>query len=112
MSEAGGGLGQDGLVANRAKYVGDAPIIGVNPDPTQFDGVLLPFQLPDVRNVLRTVLAGKERIRKVTLAEVKLQDGQEMLAFNDLFIGVRSHVSARYKITVNGRAETHSSSGV
>jgi len=105
-------LGQDGLVANAAKYVGDAPILGVNPDPTRFDGVLLPFQLPDARQALRTVMAGKERIRTVTLAEVKLQDGQQMLAFNDLFVGVRSHVSARYKITVSGRTESHSSSGV
>jgi hypothetical protein len=105
-------LGQDGLVANAAKYVGDAPIIGVNPDPVRFDGVLLPFQLPQARNALRTVLAGKERIRMVTLAEVHLQDGQQMLAFNDLFIGVRTHVSARYKLKVNGRTETQSSSGV
>ena len=112
MSRAVVVLGQDGLVANAAKYVGDAPIIGVNPDPTRFDGVLLPFQLPDAGNALRTVLSGEERIRTVTLAEVKLQDGQQMLAFNDLFIGVRSHVSARYKITVHGRTETHSSSGV
>jgi NAD kinase len=105
-------LGQDGLVANAAKYVGDAPIIGVNPDPARYDGVLLPFQLREARNALRTVLAGKERIRKVTLAEVNLQDGQQILAFNDLFVGVRSHVSARYKLTVNGRTETQSSSGV
>jgi hypothetical protein len=112
MSAAVVVLGQDGLVANAAKYVGNTPIIGVNPDPSRFDGVLLPFQLPDVRDALRAVLAGKQRMRKVTLAEVKLQDGQQMLAFNDLFVGVRSHVSARYKITVNGRAETHSSSGV
>ncbi len=112
MSTAVVVLGQDGLVANAAKYVGDAPIIGVNPDPARFDGVLLPFQLQDARNVLRTVLAGKGRIRKVTLAEVKLQDGQQMLAFNEFFVGVRSHVSARYKITVNRRTESHSSSGV
>lgn len=105
-------LGQDGLVANAAKYVGEAPLIGVNPDPTRFDGVLLPFQLADARNALRNVLAGKARIRKSTLAEVKLQDGQQMLAFNDFFIGARTHVSARYKISVNGRHESHSSSGV
>jgi len=112
MSTAVVVLGQDGLVANAAKYVGDVPIIGVNPDPARFDGVLLPFRISDAQKALRTVLAGKGKVRKVTLAEVKLQDGQQMLAFNDLFIGVRSHVSARYKITVNGRTETHSSSGV
>jgi NAD kinase len=112
MSTAVVVLGQDGLVANAAKYVGDAPIIGVNPDPARFDGVLLPFQLPDTRGVLRAVLAGQGRIRNVTLAEVKLQDGQQMLAFNDFLIGVRSHVSARYKITVDRRTESQSSSGV
>lgn len=112
MSTAVVVLGQDGLVANAAKYVGDAPIIGVNPDPTRFDGVLLPFQLEDARNAIKTVLAGKGRIRNATLAEVKLQDGQQLLAFNDFFVGMRSHVSARYKITVERRTESHSSSGV
>src|SRR5690349_3112951 len=28
-------LGQDGLVANTAKYVGPQPLIGVNPDPSR-----------------------------------------------------------------------------
>ena len=37
-------VGPDGLVANTAKYVGDLPIIGVNPDPRRNDGVLLPFR--------------------------------------------------------------------
>ena len=36
-------LGQDGLVANAAKYVKGQPIIAVNPSPRIFDGVLLPF---------------------------------------------------------------------
>jgi hypothetical protein len=112
MSTAVVVLGQDGLVANAAKYVGDAPIIGVNPDPARFDGVLLPFQISDARHAVRTVLSGKQRIRTVTLAEVKLEDDQQMLAFNDLFVGVRSHVSARYKLTVSGRTESQSSSGV
>lgn len=112
MSSAVVVLGQDGLVANAAKYVGSVPIIGVNPDPQRFDGVLLPFQVPDARKVLQQVLAGKSKTRSATLAEVKLQDGQQLLAFNDFFVGVRSHVSARYKITVRGTTESHSSSGV
>ena len=41
-------IGQDGLVANAAKYVGDVPIVAVNPDPRTIDGVLLPFKLADV----------------------------------------------------------------
>jgi hypothetical protein len=105
-------LGQDGLVANTAKYVGTVPILGVNPDPRRFDGVLLPFRVDEARGAVQTTLAGKARIRKVTLAEVNLQDGQRMLAFNDLFVGVRSHVSARYQLRVGGKAESQSSSGV
>src|SRR5919112_5698260 len=36
-------VGQDGLVANTAKYAGSQPIVGVNPDPARYDGILLPF---------------------------------------------------------------------
>jgi len=42
-------------------------------------------------------------MREVTMAEARLQDGQRILAFNDLFIGASSHISARYKITLQGR---------
>lgn len=105
-------LGQDGLVANTAKYVGDVAVLGVNPDPRRFDGVLLPFQVHEARAALKNHFAGHAQTRPVTLAEVTLQDGQQMLAFNDFFVGVRSHVSARYKISVGGQSESHSSSGV
>ena len=45
-------------------------------------------------------------------AEAKLNDGQRLLAFNDLFIGASSHISARYKISFNNVNEEHSSSGL
>lgn len=92
--------GQDGLVANTAKYAGAVPIVGVNPDPARFDGVLLPFQLNEARRAVQIVLKQHHRVRSVTLAEATLQDGQRLLAFNDLFIGAQSHVSARYQLTV------------
>jgi hypothetical protein len=43
---------------------------------------------------------------------VILGDGQRLLAFNDLFIGTRTHTSARYRISVGSAAEAQSSSGV
>jgi hypothetical protein len=46
------------------------------------------------------------------MAEAKLQDGQSLLAFNDLFIGASSHVSARYRLEWRGASEVQSSSGV
>jgi NAD kinase len=105
-------LGQDGLVANTAKYVGDLPIVGVNPDPKRFDGVLLPFQVAEARRAVGRVLDKKFRSRAVTLAEVGLNDGQRLLAFNDFFAGSRTHVSARYTIEVGQQREPHSSSGI
>lgn len=105
-------VGQDGLVANTAKYVGDVPIVGVNPDPDRFDGVLLPFLVNEARGAVSRALEQKAKTCSVTLAEVTLHDGQKMRAFNDLFIGVRSHVSARYQLRVSGREESQSSSGV
>ena len=105
-------VGQDGLVANTAKYVGDVPIVGVNPDPERNDGVLLPFAPGEARSVVQRVLARRARIREVTLAEVNTNDAQHMLAFNDLFIGCSGHTSARYTLQVAGRAEVQSSSGI
>lgn len=105
-------VGQDGLVANTAKYVGEAPIVGVNPDPTRIDGVLLPFRPDDVRKAVQSVLDERFHSVRVAMAEAILNDGQRLLAFNDLFIGCRSHVSARYTIESGGRSEAQLSSGV
>jgi len=105
-------LGQDGLVANTAKYVGGQPILAVNPDPERFDGILLPFTAPDLRAHLERTIAGRNRVRAITLAEAKLKDGQRLLAFNDLFIGAQTHISARYRVRYGQRTEEHSSSGI
>jgi NAD kinase len=105
-------LGQDGLVANTAKYVGGQPIIAVNPSPRIFDGVLLPFLPGDAQRAVQRVLQGSAFSRDVTMAEAVLSDGQRLRAFNDLFLGPRSHVSARYRIVWKGRDEPQSSSGV
>lgn len=105
-------LGQDGLVANTAKYVGAQPIIAVNPDPERFDGILLPFLPAQVRQTVQTVLAAKCQIKKVTLAEAALDDGQRLLAFNDFFLGPKTHVSARYRVHWQSKSEEQSSSGI
>jgi len=105
-------IGQDGLVANVAKYVGDLPIIGVNPDPARNDGVLLPFEVHESRAAVRRAIDDKAKTQHVTLGEVNTNDGQRMLAFNDFFIGAKSHVSARYTLESGSRSEPQSSSGV
>lgn len=105
-------VGQDGLVANTAKYALSRPIIGVNPEPARYDGILLPFNARTGVTAVRQVLEGKAHITTVSMAEARLNDGQRLLAFNDLFIGVRTHVSARYRIAVHGKQEEQSSSGI
>jgi NAD kinase len=105
-------LGQDGLVANTAKYVRGLPIIGVNPDPSRYDGVLLPFQVNEARRCVQRVLKDAAAVRTVTMGQADLNDGQRLLAFNDFFIGCQSHGSARYRIEQGPRSEQHSSSGV
>jgi hypothetical protein len=105
-------VGQDGLVANAAKYVGDLPIVAINPDPQRIDGILLPFEIRRARRAVQRTLEGKAKVRQVTLAEVNLNDGQRMLAFNDFFLGCNSHVSARYTLQVTSQNEAQSSSGI
>lgn len=105
-------LGQDGLIANTVKYLGTQPLIGVNPDPERWDGVLLPFAVKDLKKVVPEVFANKRQVKEVTMAKAELNDGQIFYAVNDFFIGPKSHVSARYKIRQGEREERQSSSGV
>lgn len=105
-------IGQDGLVANTAKYVNGIPIIAVNPDPARYDGFLLPFTPTNFIGAVERVVNNQYACKTVSLAEAALNDGQRLLAFNDLFIGASSHVSARYKIAYRQQSEEHSSSGI
>lgn len=105
-------VGQDGLVANTAKYVKGLPILGVNPDKNRYDGFLLPFEVTNFKSGLENVLRSKAKFKNVTLAEANTNDGQRLVAFNDLFIGPGSHTSARYKITYDNKTEEQSSSGI
>src|SRR5213078_2433217 len=72
-------VGQDGLVANTAKYAVGLPIVAVNPDPRRIDGILLPFHVAQARAAVRSVLQGNAHYREVTLAEASLDDGQKLL---------------------------------
>lgn len=105
-------LGQDGLVANTMKYLNGHALLGVNPDPYRYDGVLLPFTAKDMNMVVADTAREQRQYRTVTMAMASLSDGQVLYAVNDLFIGPKSHVSARYEIRHGELHETQSSSGV
>ncbi len=105
-------IGQDGLVANTAKYSKGIPMVAVNPDKQRYDGVLLPFDVTNFIGGIEQVLSNRFPSRTMRFAEARLNDGQRLLAFNELFIGAATHISARYKIAFNNTVEEQSSSGL
>jgi len=105
-------VGQDGLVANVAKYLSGQPVLGINPEPGINPGILVPLTPEAVPDLLRLSAGGRAKLEARTMAEASLEDGQTLLALNELFIGHRSHQSARYVIEVAGADEQQSSSGV
>lgn len=105
-------LGQDGLVANVLKYLTTQVVIGVNPDPIRWEGILLPFKVENLYKIVPEVFGHKRTVKEVTMAKVTLNTGEVLYGVNDLFIGPKTHTSARYSIRFGDRIESHSSSGI
>ncbi len=108
-------VGQDGLVANVAKYLRGQPVIGINPDPARNPGTLVPHPPAAAPELLSA--AASERVDRAverrTMVEARTDDGQVLTALNEVYVGHPSHQSARYRIVVaDGRSERQSSSGL
>jgi NAD kinase len=104
--------GQDGLVANAAKYLTGQLVLGINPDPERNEGILVPHRADQAEALLTAMAAGAVEVEERTMVEARLDDGQRLLALNEVFAGHRSHQSARYRIALGGKEERQSSSGV
>ncbi len=105
-------VGQDGLVANVAKYLDGQPVLGINPEPDANPGVLVPLPPEAVRDLLIPASRGQVALESRTMAEASLDDGRSLLALNEVFIGHRSHQSARYHLRLGAHTELQSSSGI
>ena len=105
-------VGQDGLVANVAKYLDGQPVLGINPAPDLYDGVLVRVKLEALGAALQAAAAAAAPIERRTMVEAKLDDGAGLLALNEIFVGHRTHQSARYRIEAGQMGEDHSSSGL
>ncbi|KQT81929.1 hypothetical protein ASG51_19390 [Methylobacterium sp. Leaf465] len=105
-------VGPDGLVANVAKYLRAQPVIGVNPAPDLYDGALARVAVAGLRALLPASAAGAAPVERRTMVQAALDGGQRLVALNEIFVGHRSHQSARYRIAVDGTAEDQSSSGL
>ncbi len=105
-------VGQDGLVANLAKYVADQPILGVTPGQQGSEGVLTSTPVQHVAEMLGLIDANRAYFERLTMVEANLGGGERLVALNELFIGHRSHQSAKYILKADGSEAFHSSSGV
>lgn len=105
-------VGQDGLVANTAKYLLGNPVIGINPDPSRNPGILVPHQPARFADLLDLTIRRQAVIEERTMVEARLQNGQSLVAVNEVFIGHQSHQSARYELKWAEQSEKQSSSGV
>lgn len=112
-------VGQDGLVANVAKYLTGQLVVGINPEPSRNPGVLVPHP-PGAAAPLLSELASAGAGHQVrvqsqsrVMVEATVDDGQVLRALNEIYVGHPTHQSARYRIeTASGEIERHSSSGV
>ncbi len=105
-------VGQDGLVANVAKYLDGQPVLGINPAPALYDGVLVPHAPEAATTMLLRTARDEVEIEHRTMVEARSDDGQRLRALNEIFIGHSSHQSARYLLRYGERHERHSSSGL
>lgn len=107
-------VGQDGLVANVAKYLDGQVVIGVNPDRARYDGVLCTVAPEETWRAVEDVLTPSGRYRREArpMVEVHREDGQRLVALNEVFIGHRTHQSAVYQLSVGDTRERQSSSGI
>lgn len=104
--------GPDGLFVNLAKYLENQLVLTVNPDPTTVAGVLMLFQPTEVGDLIRLVQKGKHRVERLPFAKAAIDEHRVVWAINDLFIGRKDHISARYELSFGGYTEHQSSSGI
>ncbi|MFE4194731.1 hypothetical protein ACFRJ9_02605 [Paenarthrobacter sp. NPDC056912] len=111
-------VGQDGLVANVAKYLNGQPVIGIDPEPGANPGVLVRHTPTAAAALLSSGDAGRLRCQDLTTVTATLDDGQQLSALNEVFVGHASHQSAKYTLAApsftqaGGQTERQSSSGL
>jgi hypothetical protein len=106
-------VGQDGLVANVAKYLSGQPVIGVDPEPGRNAGVLVPFAPDRAGAQVAAVIRGAAQVSERAMVQAELDDGQRLVALNDVYVGSPGHQSSRWVLTVPQRgSERQSCSGL
>ncbi|MEU4872206.1 hypothetical protein [Streptomyces sp. NPDC021608] len=108
-------VGQDGLVANVAKYLTGQPVVGIDADPGRNAGVLVRHRPSDAPALLPGALTAATGTTELTMVEAVADDTQRLLALNEIYLGAAGHQTARYRLGLDddgGAVEAQASSGV
>ena len=105
-------VGSSGLVANVAKYLVGQRVVGVNPDPAAHAGIVASHAPSAAVTLIHAAAAGAVTIDERTMVEAALDDGQRLLALNEVFLGHASHQTARYTLRCSAGEERQASSGI
>ncbi|MFD8302054.1 hypothetical protein ACFV29_06810 [Streptomyces sp. NPDC059690] len=108
-------VGQDGLVANVAKYLAGQPVVGIDTDPGRNPGVLVRHRTGDAARLLPAALASGTGVDELTMVEAVADDTQRLVALNEIYLGAAGHQTARYRLGLEddgGVVEAQASSGV
>ena len=103
-------IGADGLVPNLARYLNGQIVIGINPDASS--AVLVRHRASDAAELMRAAAAGRIGIESRTMVRAAADDGQELIALNEIYLGHASHQTARYELAAPDGTERQASSGV
>ncbi len=106
-------VGQDGLVANVAKYLDGQPVVGIDADPGRNPGVLVRHRAEQAPVLLASV--GSTGADELTMVEAVADDTQRLVALNEIYLGTAGHQTARYRLGLEddgGAVEAQASSGV
>ena len=106
-------VGQDGLVANLAKYLDGQLIVGIDPEPGRNPGVLVRHPPGACAGLLALAVrrgdGGPERprarVERLTMVTAETDDGQRLTGLNEIYVGQPTHQTARYTLRLpDGRA--------
>lgn len=107
-------VGPDGLVANVAQYLHGQPVVGIDTDPARNPGVLVRHRPADAARLMRAAARAAVGVDALTMAEAVTDDGRELVALNEIYVGDPGHRTARYRLRAarDTAEETQASSGV